>query len=487
VKINDIDKIISRISYDKRARVCEDKSRDRLKFMEPLKFFDVDGKKEAYNYELELLSFRSAIGLETKIDYYEEMEWYHKCIKLIRSQDYLQDFIDERGADDTIAALGFMQFSGQQTYAFLFYRYNYMFNFINENIDMKSVFNERFNVSYEDFEAFVFVSQLWASLKERYPFAIIKNILSEQMLKVLAILTLSREQLRAKYMEITSNDEIYSFFDLNLLIKTPFIINDSKIFCFYAPFIPYACTQSLMFDITENNNYLRDLIGKNVIESYVYHIVLASKVTNIYKVLQEFEFDYKSNVNKTSDVVIYSDEDILFIEVKFFNQGLRLRKFDKDGISTASRRVSEGIQQLYLTIHKMRDKAMNEVIRGANNLNPFGFLLTYDEYYFSRKDAYVNAFQVLKDRGYELTYEDLINIVRLIPLSSFESILYHSSDDIFTYCRHLFSDNKNWDDKFYSAFNNVDEISIMPEVDILLNERKLKFKENLSSYLNRKI
>lgn len=50
----------------------------------------------------------------------------------------------------------------QRAFSRELYRYNYYFNFSNEEIDVKKSFENKFNCSYKDF--CVFVSSLWSFL-----------------------------------------------------------------------------------------------------------------------------------------------------------------------------------------------------------------------------------------------------------------------------------------------------------------------------------
>ena len=46
---------------------------------------------------------------------------------------------------------GLLQFGAQKDFRYTLYRYNYIFNFVSSNIDMKIELSIKFNLSYEDF------------------------------------------------------------------------------------------------------------------------------------------------------------------------------------------------------------------------------------------------------------------------------------------------------------------------------------------------
>lgn len=484
--INDLDREISRLKFVDRARFCEMMTRQRLYFGQPKPHDEIDGSKEAYNHELELLSFRSSIVGETAVSYYENKVWYKRCMKIIGEQEYFRELIKLFGAEKTMSAIAFMQFPGQQSYSFLIYRYRFMYTFKNDEIDMNKTFYNHFNVPYSDFEAFVFMTQLWSSIPDYIFFSEIVKLLSEPMIKVLEKLSSTREQITKQYNAIKSGNDILSFIDLNLLLKTPFIKEGDVYFCMYAPFVPYAGSQSLMFSITEGKEKLRSLIGKNVFEAYLYDICSKSEVTNIYSIEKEFQYiSHKQNV-LSPDLTIYSDTDLLFIETKFFNQSIRLRRFDETEFDQIIDRLADGIVQVIKNRNNLKSGLMDGIIHKAAEKTVYCLMITYDEFYMSKERIYQVASEKLVKYEIVIPPIDLKKLIRLTSIGAFEGVLYHSAENIFSFCKKLFSVDQTWDDKYLIPYVNSDH-SRMPQIDLQFSNIRKSNKDNLQYVFRAKI
>jgi len=475
MQIKQLDKEVSRIFFASRAEFCENLSRKRLGIHQPLSFKKEKGETYVYNHELEILALRSVVSRETKIEYYSKAVWLHRCIRYIRDQEYISNLIVENDMDSALAGIQFLQFSGQQTYDFLYYRYNFFFNFCNEEINMKQIFESKINIPYMFFDLFIYVTQVWATLEDYCNFNNFTAFIGEELSNVLRFLTTEREEFIEEYKEYTSNEKSTIIFDFNLLISKPFIIFEGIVYCMYAPYIPYACTKSLMFEVTKGDDTLRSFIGKNVIEEYVYDLVTNSKVTNKFNCIKEFEYKNGRENERSPDIIIYSTKEILFLEVKFFNQGLNLRSLDNIAINTAKQRIGKSITQLYKSIYKFEKGLMSCALPNTEYKKIYGMIILYDEFYFSRLDSYELAQKEMISFGIQAEFQEIVNKIRIMPLSFFESVLYHSSDDIFEYCELLFDPIKmNFNDRYYTFFNETK--GNMPVIDKFLDNRFNQYK-----------
>ncbi len=479
----DFNQMISRLSFEKRAFICENISRNRLSPTGPVSPQKLSGKREPYNFELELIAFHSVLIQETEIDYYLPSVWMKRVTNILRQQtDYINKY-NKDGREKAWASVALTQFHGQQNYTFLFYRYHHIFTYRNASLDMNKEFYNRFGVDFSDYMNFTFCCQLWvkSSLKT---FHELSMCFLPKMIKILNQLSSSREEMKNNYCGLMGEDNNLSITDLNLLLVTPFIKHRNLFYCPYVPYIPYACTESLMFAITQGNNSLREKIGKNAIESYVNKLVNESKVTNCYTIHEEFEYIYKKNKELSSDVIVHSNTHILFIETKFFNQNLKVRSFDDVTIHETKMRLAKGIRQLYIAISKAKDGALNNNINCAHVLKSYGFLVIYDEFSFSKLDSYDWAKDILQNEGYQVTIDDLMNLIVILPLSSLESILCYSSDDIFTFCNLLFQDKKMIDNKIYLPFHKYENITNIPDLEKFMQSALACFKNDIVNLIN---
>jgi hypothetical protein len=218
-----------------------------------------------------------------------------------------------------------------------------------------------------------------------------------------------------------------------------------------------------MFRITEGDNQLRSLIGKNVIEGYVQNLLQKSNVTNKLTIINEF---YYENGKKSSDFIVQSNTELLFIEVKFFNQGLKLRTFDQTFLEDVFNKISGYIFQVYRNFHYYSKGEMNHILKP--NLYPVGIIVLYDDFLFIKDSIYDTALKMINHEfNLESTKEDLAKKILIMPLTSFETILRESKQDIFTWFKHTVSRSNAYLDFQYVAENKADSHQISDYDDYL--------------------
>lgn len=445
--INDFRKKIGKTPLTTRLEMCEFLSRNRMMKNAPKPPNMINTKIEPFNHELEMIGFNSVL-VENRKGYDEDpLKWLKSCTRFIRSQEFLTEQTKQYGALTLFSALGFTQFEGQQHFEPLYYRFNYLFNFQSDLIDMKAIFHEKFGLSFGDLQKTIMQLHLWSIMNRPEITAdiFLKKRLKHKYSKLLSFLTKDRNEFIIEYNEITADDDFFSFLDLNLLLKYPIIKYDNKLYIPYVPYVIYAATKSLMFRITEGNNDLRSLIGKNVIESYVGNILRKSLVTNKFDIIDEFFYE---NGKKSSDFIIQSQKQILFIEVKFFNQGLKLRRFDSEVMKEVFQKLAGYILQVYRNIIHYDKNDMNHKL--ISNLKTNGIVVIYDEFLFIKEKIYdIALHRINSEFKINLIKEDITDRILLMSLSSLEKILKDSKEDIFEYFNSLIANKKSYLDLPY--------------------------------------
>jgi hypothetical protein len=431
MSINEFDKIIKRNPMHDRLIVCQDESRNRFDVNKPKIF---DGKMyndKPANYELELIAFRSVI-MPTNEFYRSSRKWLLKSTEYLRNNDFFNT--KEIGIDEVISRLSFLQIETQIDYKILFYRYNYFFNYKTNNLDMNHEFIQKFNVEYKSFIKISFLLSAWATT-EFYKMSTLEeymNLIFDENEKM-AINHLKRkpDEFIEEYNELNLGLDLSRniFFDLNLLIKYPIVDYNEKMFIPYAPYIPYSCTRSLMFRLTNENNTLREKIGKNVMEEYLKYISDNSLVTNSFNKISEFT--YSKENKKSSDLIIHSDDKIVFIESKLFNQSLKLRSFDEEAINSSYVRVADAIIQILRNIVDMTNNEMNRIIKKYDLENTFGMVVLYDDFYFNLEMCFDLAFTKSKEKGYDFTKDYIKSSISVFSLLQLENNLNLYGGDIF--------------------------------------------------------
>lgn len=136
---------------------------------------------------------------------------------------------------------------------------------------------------------------------------------------------LSREDFSNKIDEYA-----YNIYDYLHCVRTSYIF----------PFIEYkdvvhlpllhcltrAITYSLLYRLTDKNDELRKVFGKNVLGNYLYNIVYES---NLYEeVLKEHEYYIHKALMKTPDAMVRNGKEYLFLKVRqlFYTRKLEYLK-----------------------------------------------------------------------------------------------------------------------------------------------------------------
>lgn len=422
MKIKDLDDIIRKVPLSKRLKACQIESYDRIGANSPIILSNESHSNRPSNYELELIAFRSIINSPCENYRERKSNWLFEATKLLRNNDFFN--AKNISTDEIFSRLLFLQMEPQINYNIFYYRYNYFFNFESEQLDMKEEFFNKFGVNYKSFVNISFFTLAFAqSLKDdSFNFAL-ELILDDEDKIALKCITSTPNKLLEKHEELVSrlSESRNEFFDLNLLSQFPIVDYMNQRFIPYIPYIPYACTRSLMFRLTENNDALRQKIGKSVLENYLEYLVMNSEVTNKFRHIKEFK--YSKNNKDSSDLMIHSDDELIFIEAKLFNQSLKLRSLEVDEITKSHERVSDAIVQILRNIVDMKNGEMNEYLSVFELNKTYGIVVLYDEFYFNYNETYQLAYSKSKDKGYDFTRKQIEDMIKIYSLTMLENNL----------------------------------------------------------------
>lgn len=309
---NKLPVILKRYSFEEKMRILQFYSR---------KLMDITGvelkKDQPLPWKLETFLLFSVKALE-----YQQKDFVGKnintfiniinCIKNHQHPKSLMYAGTIKFVDLVVVAFGSTQFDIQSYNVYKYYRYNYFFNYVNEEVNMKKEFKNKFNVNYELFLKLGFSLSAFCSLKANLDPQILRYIVLKYV-DATTKLMLSREDFSKKIDEYSYNIDDYLY-----------CVRPSYIF----PFIEYkdvvhlplphcltrAITDSLLYRITDKNDKLRTIFGKNVLEDYLYDIVYES---NLYEeVLKEHEYYIRKELMKTPDVMVRNGDEYFFLKVR---------------------------------------------------------------------------------------------------------------------------------------------------------------------------
>ncbi len=442
MSLNDFKKNIGKIPISTRLKIVEDISRKRIDHFKSLSYTKIDGRTEPYNHELEMLALFFVTIKESKgyrITDRQLTKWWHRSINYLRNQSYIDtEALKDDETSKILAILLFTQQMGQQRFDLLKFRYSYIYNYVDNEINMQELFLKEYNLTYDELLKIIESIYFWIKLDRQESIDyFLRRRLKKEKFKKIQFMIKDIDEFVDLHEKAPVNEPLHEFTNLNLLIKYPFIKHNNEIFLPYAPHIFLASTSSLLFDLTKKDNTIRQLVGKNILESYIKTLIYGSKVINKFNIVEEYE--YKKGF-RTSDFIVYSDSNILFLEVKLFNQSLSTRQFDEDSVEYNESKLADAITQVYRNINIYQNKEIKKV--QLENLREFGIVLISSEYTFSKQKVYEKSLLDIKEKlNIDITMEELSSKVLIMDIESFEQILIHSADDIFEYLIDLFLDN----------------------------------------------
>ena len=323
-----------------------------------------------------------------------------------------------------IMAIAATQFPNQTNPLFQLNRYLEYYTYVDDNIDMRKVFKDKFLVDYEDI-AFP-VLFIWLSLipqtKMQYPQERLQKLYSAYETSF-DLLTLSRDEYVKELDEITTDIADYRYC-LRPSYSWPFIIyNDVR----YLP-LPHllmkSVTVSLMHRLTLGDNNLREQIGKFVLEHYLFKLISGSDEFD--EVLPEQEYWVGKKKQRTLDVMTAIGDEILCFDSKSLTPNIGIRIFSEDAYERTKQMEVRAITQAY---HHIHDKFGSEysylsVPVKDDRSNIFALVIVSDNPYAPLEELYEGAAHELKIPIPSPEYDWLQGHVGIVELDMLEVQLY---------------------------------------------------------------
>lgn len=304
----------------------------------------------------------------------------------------------------------------------LLMRYRYFFTFKNEKIDMNEQFVKKFGINYDTMVGLLLVLNQQSICDGKISGAN-KDIL-EQFLqfisgeKYINNFVIAREEYIEK-QSFTSGNDINNYpFCIKLINQYPFVKYEDKILMPFPHVLKIAFTKSLLIRLMEHNNELKSIFGKEVFENYLFDLFYNSQ--RYQWVRHEFDI---SKGRKSSDVMIYDDDMIVFVEGKTTFPRAGIRTFDRKNEDYAMEGFSKGIMEVFHTICDYCKK--NNVKRN----NCYGLLVfeTEDNLTPRQKFTYMRKhYEEIDDNDYKY----IVSHIKTISLYECEELCCASNDKI---------------------------------------------------------
>lgn len=357
-------------------------------------------------------------------------------------------------------ALSATQFDYLESYWHKLYRYTYYFSFINEKINMPDTFQKTFGIDYQS--VMTFSLSLWlVYIAKVADVSSCKKELLEKFPKEAALLTISREDFIEELDRIASDPMDY-IYCLRPSYSFPFVRDNEEIYLPLPHLLLRASTASLMFRLTNENDKLREMIGLEVLESYLVNIL--SSYPEFERVEREIVYSNgKLQNQRSADVMTYIADQIICFDSKSFVPKISLRVFSEAAYSAELIRLGKAVKQMYEQIHDKYGIEYNpfNVEVDSRRSNIWGIIVVSENPFINLKDIYAEAARQLKGNLSEEEFEWLQGHVGIVSLSALEHQVF-SSDDILSVIRQNIQ-SKRYNDQWFASVKTKSESKALKE------------------------
>lgn len=239
-----------------------------------------------------------------------------------------------------LASQGGLQFRYQNSIHILLTRYYFYFSYKSKKLDMEKIIKDKLGIEWERMLCFCY---LCFGL-----FCMQKKVLDEGLINIfereINAICCDKEDICERIRRFAKNEEdLLTCF--SPLVQYPFVKYNERLFLPLLYDVVPACTSSIIFRITENDNSLREIIGKEVYEEYLYQTIFESGLFD--EVEKERVYRSAKGEQRTEDVMCKKDDYYFLFDSKSFSPKTRGMTFDENSIDDDINRLSESLVQMY--------------------------------------------------------------------------------------------------------------------------------------------
>ena len=331
--------------------------------------------------------------------------------------------------NEVFVAIGAVQFELQEYPYYKLYRYHWCFAFSNDRINMPSRFCEKFGCDYKDFAVFALL--LWSIFSREVPEHAQKEAVYRAVCakfqSVRTQLTITREDFKRQLESIASCIDDYMYC-LRPSYTYPFIQDGDATYLPLPHLLFRAVTSSMLYRMTQGDDSLERIIGKEVLEEYLYQIIQRSGMFD--EVYPEQTFRHGRDEGRSLDVLARKGDHFVFFDSKMYVPKRDLRIFKQVAYQQEIQRLAKSCKQIYEHIRHRFPSRYNpfhcEDPVKADNI--YGLVVVRDNPYIGINSIYTETASLLKIPLDSPEYDWLCHHVGIVSLSRIECFCFTHSN-----------------------------------------------------------
>lgn len=324
------------------------------------------------------------------------------------------------GTDNFMTLFYLWQIEDRHIFYLRLFRHFWFFSCKNQKVDMEYAFNQKYGCNYRSFEIFcclIVVGVITVDEADEFSKQRILRIVQKvvETFKNIAIMLSSSREEYVKESIKACPDEDYLIYSLKISKRYPFLKNEDYFYLYMPHTIIPACTSSLLYRLTENDNELHGLFSKEVLEEYYYFL---AKQQPCYSYISK-ELTYGSN--KTPDLILIDGEKIFFIEIKAFVPNSGTRILNQKSLEKQIKIIVDDLEQLYRFLFKNYPTNLKP-ISAFDLKNRYGILSIKGDASFNRGNLYNRLFKQIGINDEE-TKKQIVEHIKISCLDEYEYLV----------------------------------------------------------------
>ncbi|WP_432359177.1 hypothetical protein [Sporosarcina sp. UB5] len=467
MEFNRIPIVLKRYDFASKMNICQAHSKEIMSINGLIDSNELRGK--ALPWDLETFALFSCITIGENSDYkFEDRKGQKRFAEIINAiKAYIPPKLEltqgNKFLDNFLIVTGLNQFQIQEEIRYIMYRYNYIFNFSNTKVNLQQEFTDKFGCSFEEFKSFGFIIHTLLSRELNKPISqSIYDYIIEKYSRIIQHLTIERENFIGLQKKITEDITQY-IYGFKYFYQYPFISYNQEIFLPLPHLIIRSVTSSLLFRLTEGNNKLRELFGKEVLESYILHLCNLS--TWFDEVVDEYPYKYKKNQKRTLDIMIRKGNQCFMLDSKSMSPRISLRNLGEEDVEHTLNRIVESVVQVYrhITVRFQEEYYPFDLKVDFLRENIFGAVILFEDSYIRRENIMNKAAEQLDITIGTEDYKFLCSNIKLLSLYELEKMIFQK-EDVFQLLKSNRQNENKWFDFTIMDYSKENDIEFIEEI-----------------------